>query len=153
LEMVIGLLGILKAGGAYLPLDPSYPAERLAHMLADASAQVLMTQAGLEAALPPNQARAVRLDTDWPGIEIQPAHAPHSGVTADNLAYVLYTSGSTGKPKGILHGHRGVVNYLSFIARKYGMTASDRVLNVSKSPLPHQCATCSDPCQSVAAPC
>ena len=131
LEMVIGLLGILKAGGAYLPLDPSYPAERLAHMLADGSVQVLVTQAGLEAVLPTNQARAVRLDTDWPGIEIQPATAPPSGVTADNLAYVLYTSGSTGKPKGILHGHRGVVNYLSFLVRKYGINASDRVLNVS----------------------
>jgi pristinamycin I synthase-3/4 len=130
-EMVIGLLGILKAGGAYLPLDPSYPAERLAHMLADVSAQVLVIQAGLEAALPPNQARPVRLDTDWPRIETQPATAPPSGVTPDNLAYVIYTSGSTGKPKGVLIRHRGVVNYLSFLACNYGLTASDRVLNVS----------------------
>ena len=130
-QMVIGLLGILKAGGAYLPLDPSYPAERLAHMLADGSAQVLVTQAALEAALPPNQARPVRLDTDWSRIETQPTTAPPSGVTADNLAYVIYTSGSTGKPKGVLIRHRGVVNYLSFLARKYGITASDRVLNVS----------------------
>src|SRR5262249_15615666 len=61
-EMVVGLLGILKAGGAYLPLDPEYPAERLAYMMSDARAPVLVTQAGLSAALPAHDARVVHLD-------------------------------------------------------------------------------------------
>ena len=76
LEMIVGLLGILKAGGAYLPLDPDYPPERLAFMLADAGAPVLVTQSALRDRLPPHGARIVRLDADWPAIATQPATAP-----------------------------------------------------------------------------
>ena len=76
LEMVVGLLGILKAGGAYLPLDPAYPPERLAFMLEDAGAPVLVTQAALRERLPAHGARIVRLDADWPAIARQPATAP-----------------------------------------------------------------------------
>ena len=75
-EMVVGLLGILKAGGAYLPLDPNYPRERLAFMLADAGAPVLVTQAALLDRLPATPrpaASVVRLDADWPAIARQPA--------------------------------------------------------------------------------
>ena len=75
-EMVVGLLGILKAGGAYLPLDPAYPAERLAFMLEDAGAGVLVTQSGLIDRLPANGARTVCLDADAPQIARQPVTAP-----------------------------------------------------------------------------
>ena len=78
LEMVVGLLGILKAGGAYLPLDPGYPGERLAYMLEDARASVVVTQAALLAQLPEHDARVVRIDTDWNAIATQPVTAPHS---------------------------------------------------------------------------
>ena len=76
LEMVVGLLGILKAGGAYLPLDPAYPPERLAFMLADAGAPVLVTQSALLDRLAAPAARIVRLDADWPAIARQSTTAP-----------------------------------------------------------------------------
>jgi amino acid adenylation domain-containing protein len=131
LEMVIGLLGILKAGGAYLPLDPGYPAERLAYMLADAHAPVLLTQAALIARLPGHDAQGVqvvRLDADWPAIAAEPATAPASGVGPDNLAYVIYTSGSTGRPKGVMNTHRGIVNRILWMQDAYRLSAADRVL-------------------------
>jgi natural product biosynthesis luciferase-like monooxygenase protein/amino acid adenylation domain-containing protein len=110
LEMVVGLLGILKAGGAYLPLDPSYPQERLAYMLTDAKATVLVTQATLVAHLPAHEAQVVRLDADGAEIARQPTSAAGSGAGPDNLAYVIYTSGSTGRPKGVASAHSAMVN-------------------------------------------
>ena len=111
--MVVGLLGILKAGAAYLPLDPNYPRERLAFMLADAGAPVLVTQQALLDRLPvPAQGSAaqpgatiVRLDADWPLIARQPATAPAVPLDPRNPAYVIYTSGSTGTPKAVVVEH------------------------------------------------
>ena len=100
-DMVIGLLGILKAGGAYLPLDPSYPQERLAFMLGDAGASVLVTQAGLTERLPASRVHSVRLDADWATIACHPVTAPQLRLDPQNTAYVIYTSGSTGTPKGV----------------------------------------------------
>jgi amino acid adenylation domain-containing protein len=126
LEMVVGLLGILKAGGAYLPLDPSYPAERLAYMLVDARAPVLVTLAHLEGLLPPHAARLVRLDADWAPIAANdPARAPDSGAGPGNLAYVIYTSGSTGRPKGVMIGHGALINFLSAMRTMPGLDGSD----------------------------
>ena len=112
-EMVVGLLGILKAGGAYLPLDPNYPRERLAFMLADAGAPVLITQQALLDRLPEMAAsdrHVVRLDADWPVIARQPATAPAIALDPRHPAYVIYTSGSTGAPKGVVVEHRGIPN-------------------------------------------
>ncbi|WP_049786408.1 non-ribosomal peptide synthetase [Mycetohabitans rhizoxinica] len=131
LEAIIGLLGILKAGGAYLPLDPSHPAERLASMLRQASVAVLVTQSHLEARLPEIQARRIDLDMDWAKIAACPKTRLDSGVTAEHLAYIIYTSGSTGQPKGVMHSHRGVVNYLSFLTRHYAITCADTILNIT----------------------
>ena len=108
-EMLVGLLGILKAGGAYLPLDPAYPSERLAFMLEDARAPVLITQAALLDQLPA-YGRIVQINADWPAIARQPTTAPRSGLHPHNTAYVIYTSGSTGTPKGVCALHRGVVS-------------------------------------------
>jgi amino acid adenylation domain-containing protein len=124
LEMVIGLLGILKAGGAYLPLDPSYPQERLSYMLKGAQTPVLVTQAALIGQLPLSDAQLVRLDEDWKVIGRQPANIPNSGVVPDNLAYVIYTSGSTGDPKGVMVKHQGLSNYLCWSARYYSPEGS-----------------------------
>src|SRR5258708_5334975 len=102
LDLVVGLLGILKAGGAYPPLDPAYPPDRLAYMVSDAQAPVLVTQAGLEGVVPAQGAKVVRLDADWASIAKQPEHAPDGGTAPEHLAYVIYTSGSTGRPKGVM---------------------------------------------------
>jgi len=109
LEMVVGLLGILKAGGAYLPLDPTHPRSRLALMLADTRAPVLLTQERLMGNLPEHGAQVVCLDADWKNIAQESDENPISKTTASNLAYVIYTSGSTGKPKGTLISHYNVV--------------------------------------------
>jgi amino acid adenylation domain-containing protein len=112
LEMVIGLLGILKAGGAYVPLDPAYPPERLAFLLADTRALVLLTQGQLRERLPATSSHIVCLDADWQSIAHESEENPGSEAKADNLAYVMYTSGSTGQPKGVAVCHRGVLRLL-----------------------------------------
>ena len=114
LDMAIAILGILKAGGAYVPLDPAYPKERLAFMLADTQAPVVLTKADLVAGLPKHKACVVCLDTDWEVISRNSNANPTSSVTLDNLTYVIYTSGSTGTPKGVALEHRSLSNLISW---------------------------------------
>ena len=128
LEMVIGILAILKAGGAYLPLDPDYPPERLAFMVADSQVPVLLTQQKLLSKLPAHQAHVLCLDSD-PNLFLSnnqenPVHTAQSG----NLAYVIYTSGSTGNPKGVMNTHKGLVNRVLWMQDAYQLTPTDRVL-------------------------
>ncbi|WP_035647422.1 AMP-binding protein, partial [Bradyrhizobium sp. ORS 285] len=128
LEMVIGLLGILKAGGAYLPLDPGLPPERLAYMLEDAGAKVLLVQDALVERLPANDAVVVRFAADAAAIAKQAETAPATSCDPDNLAYVIYTSGSTGRPKGVMNSHRGIVNRIAWMQDAYRLTPDDVVL-------------------------
>jgi non-ribosomal peptide synthetase component F len=107
-EMVVGLLGVLKAGGAYVPLDVQYPQERIAYMLEDTGAPVLLTQQRLLDQLPEYEARTVCIDSPWGEISRHSRENPEPLGTADNLAYVIYTSGSTGTPKGICLNHKGI---------------------------------------------
>ncbi|HZI20311.1 MAG TPA: non-ribosomal peptide synthase/polyketide synthase [Pyrinomonadaceae bacterium] len=130
-EMVVGLLGVLKAGGAYLPLDPDYPADRLAYMLEDAAAGVLLAQERLLARLPQHGARVVCLDSEWDEIEREDSSAPAPDVPSDALAYCIYTSGSTGRPKGVGVPHRAVVNRLLWSQAAYPLGAGDRVLQLA----------------------
>ncbi|HEX3528164.1 MAG TPA: non-ribosomal peptide synthase/polyketide synthase [Thermoanaerobaculia bacterium] len=122
LEVVVGLLGILKAGGAYLPLDPTYPPERLAFIAEDGSAAVLLVHAATRDILPLDLP-VVCLDPDWREIAGESPEAPRSGVTPANLAYVMYTSGSTGRPKGVSIPHEAVawhVGTLGYTAPRPG---------------------------------
>ena len=119
--MLVGLIGILKAGGAYLPLDPGYPAERLAFMLEDAGAPVLVTQSALLDRLPAHGAHVVRLDADAPAIAAQPTTAPALALDPHNPAYVIYTSGSTGEPKGVTVDHASLANKLLALGRQFNV--------------------------------
>ncbi|MCC5615367.1 amino acid adenylation domain-containing protein [Nostoc sp. CHAB 5836] len=125
LEMIVGVLGILKAGGAYLPLDPSYPADRLVYMLSDAAVSILLTQQSLVDSLPENQAQVLCLDSDWQIIAQYSQQNPVSQVTSENLAYVIYTSGSTGQPKGVMNIHQGICNNLLQTIDASPLTISD----------------------------
>lgn len=120
-EMIVSLLGVLKSGAAYVPLDPSYPAERLTFMIQDAQVAVLLTQSGLLEKLPSYMGPRLCLDTDWESIETEPTLNLATEVGADHLAYVIYTSGSTGKPKGAMIKHRGLANYLSWCTKAYAV--------------------------------
>ncbi|MEM7798631.1 MAG: MupA/Atu3671 family FMN-dependent luciferase-like monooxygenase [Chloroflexota bacterium] len=115
LEMIVGLFGILKAGGAYLPLDPTYPAERLAFMVEDTQTPVILTQPAYLHALPPHNAQIVSLDLarGWEIFEGYSTELVASEVTSKHLAYVIYTSGSTGKPKGVMVEHRNGLNFFA----------------------------------------
>ena len=128
LEMLVGLLGILKAGGAYLPLDPAYPPERLAFMLADARAPVLLTHSALRAQLPDCDARIVCLDADWGAIAQQPTTAPAVALDPSNTAYVIYTSGSTDAPKGVAVAHSGIPNLAAAQIDRFAITSQARIL-------------------------
>ncbi|MCP4659506.1 MAG: AMP-binding protein, partial [bacterium] len=142
-EMVIAILGILKAGGAWLPLDPEYPRERLAFMVADARPGVVLTRERLVDALPDDGAQVVCLRAGWQGqtppvVVRTPSRAGEvpqaSGVKKfalvcpDQPAYVIYTSGSTGRPKGVVVSRRGLANLSSAQIRLFGLRPVDRVL-------------------------
>ena len=128
LAMLVGLLGILKAGGAYLPLDPDYPPERLAFMLADAGAPVLLTRSALRAQWSSQDTHIVCLDADWPAIAQQPTTAPATGLQPQHPAYVIYTSGSTGMPKGVAVTHGGIPNLAAVQIDRFAITSEARVL-------------------------
>ena len=125
LEMLVGLLGILKAGGAYLPLDPEYPKDRIAFMLEDSRARVVLTQARFAELFSAHGADVLRLDSDWPSIAEEPTFRPASGARPEDLAYVIYTSGSTGKPKGVMVEHRNVARLFAATEVWYGFDARD----------------------------
>ncbi len=108
-EMLVSLLGILKTGAAYLPLDPSYPQERLSLMLDGGKIKVLLTQEHLHEKLPAHAAKNIFIDSDWKTIARESADSFNAAATTEDLAYVMYTSGSTGKPKAVAVTHQSVL--------------------------------------------
>src|SRR5262249_26975725 len=115
----VSILGVMKSGGAYVPMDPTYPKERLAYMLEDTQAPILITQQSLLNLLPEHRATTVCLDTDWCRITREGTENLDQTAKPENLAYVIYTSGSTGHPKGTMIVHRGLVNYLAWAIKTY----------------------------------
>ncbi len=110
-DMIAGALGIQMAGAAYVPMDPAYPAERLALYAEDSGAPVIVTESAVAPSLPEGPARLI-LDTD-PRLSVAPDTPPADGPQAEDLAYMIYTSGSTGRPKGVMLTHRNVINFFT----------------------------------------
>lgn len=148
LDMIVSLLGVLKAGGAYLPLDPTYPAERIAYMIEDAQPEMILTQEAISGQLSAinnqqstdngqratgdhsqltiNNQQLIILPSDWSKITKEPTTNPITAVTPKHLAYIIYTSGSTGQPKGTLLQHRGLVNFANALTVAYGLGGSGK---------------------------
>jgi amino acid adenylation domain-containing protein len=129
-EMVVALLAVLKAGAAYVPMDPDFPRQRLAFMLEDAGIGVVVTQRSVLDRVPTGGASALCLD------DVDPSAAPANGAvlvtpTPESRAYVIYTSGSTGKPKGVEVLHRNVVNFLTAMRARPGLSADDVLVAVT----------------------
>ena len=131
IDMVVGLLGILKAGGAYVPIDPAFPSDRIAFMLEDSAARLLVTQDSLAKILPTAGLDVVCLDKDEDDWSSLHETSPHAELTAKNLAYVIFTSGSTGRPKGVQIPHQSFVNFLCSMQHTPGMTSDDVLLAVT----------------------
>ncbi|MGG4217920.1 non-ribosomal peptide synthase/polyketide synthase [Paenibacillus jamilae] len=144
IDMIVGILGILKAGGAYIPVDPTYPENRICYMLEDAGTELLLTQQHLMEKVAfngkvllldtdPDQATA---DTSTAGTKREPVSVYHRDCSnletisgPHNLAYVIYTSGTTGQPKGVMLEHRGLCNLQTYFRETLGINSSDRVVS------------------------
>jgi amino acid adenylation domain-containing protein len=129
-DWVVAALAVWKAGGAYLPLDPRYPAERLALVLRDARAPVLITRSDVELPATEGNLTVVQLDDDAATIAEQPDTDPGVAVTPDDMAYIIYTSGSTGTPKGVMIRHGGLSNLLAALRRTFSFGPGDRFLAI-----------------------
>ena len=125
LEMVVSILGVLKAGGCYVPIDLAYPKERVAFMLEDAAAAIILTQGNLATSLPKKAATILCVDTDWPSIAEESPSSPPITANGDNAAYIIYTSGSTGKPKGVVVTHHNVLRLLCQTEHWYRFNSVD----------------------------
>jgi syringomycin synthetase protein SyrB1 len=127
-RLLVGLLGILKAGGAYLPIDPAYPPQRVAHIVADSGLTVVACESTLAAPFAGGAVRAVHLDTLWSALSA-PASADEPHDTHDSspgdLAYVIYTSGSTGKPKGVMIEHHNALRLFGRTRALFGFDERD----------------------------
>jgi amino acid adenylation domain-containing protein len=118
-EMVVGLLGILKAGAAYVPLEPSYPQERLTLMIEEAGIRVVLTAQRFREIVSLDVVKSICLDADWDDVARESKENPAPNTVPGNLAYVIYTSGSTGRPKGVMVKHGGLAHYLGYAAASY----------------------------------
>jgi amino acid adenylation domain-containing protein len=132
--MLAAILGILKAGAAYVPLDPSFPSERLQFIATDAQIALLICSSASQAGFDPSRVRSLLLDADAKAIAAQkdsPLPANELAAQPEDPAYVIYTSGSTGQPKGVVVPHRAVVNFLTSMAREPGLQERDVLLAVT----------------------
>ncbi len=128
-ELVVAMLAVLKAGGCYLPLDAGHPPARLAFLLADAGAALVLTSTALAPRLP-EDLPALRLDEAAPDLSPAPiaANERRAPLRPDHLAYIIYTSGSSGTPKGVGISHRAIVNHTLWLNRRFALGPGDRVL-------------------------
>ncbi|ASZ12182.1 non-ribosomal peptide synthetase [Chitinophaga pendula] len=129
-EMIISILGVLKAGGGYVPIDPTYPADRIAYILEDTTAFIGLSSADCSHLLGDRQilTRVIAVDREWFAIDKGPKDNLDSELRPDQLMYIIYTSGSTGRPKGVLMEHHSLVNFVLHQTRVFNIDHQDRVL-------------------------
>ena len=130
-EWITCLLAVLKAGGAYLPIDPVTPTERVAFMLEDAKARVLLTTSTHAKKLTGHSAHVICLDSEWHTLASESAEDLEIASKPDSLAYVIYTSGSTGWPKGVAVTHRGLLNLVHWYCQAFPLSSTDRSTQVA----------------------
>ena len=128
IDMIVAVFAVLKAGAAYVPLDPTYPTNRLSLMLEDSRVSLVLTRQNLRERLPEFKGQAIALDAKADEIALQSVENLELDVTLKNLAYVMYTSGSTGTPKGVMIEHHALANFVNSASAHYEVTAEDRVL-------------------------
>jgi amino acid adenylation domain-containing protein len=127
-DLVVALLAVMKAGGAYVPLDPAYPRDRIAFMLRDSGARVVITSSRLRGMMEDADAPVLCVDEAAEAIAAEPEDAPETGVLPENLAYVIYTSGSTGRPKGVAIQHRSAAAMAAWARRAFGFAPGTAML-------------------------
>ncbi|HET7460682.1 MAG TPA: amino acid adenylation domain-containing protein, partial [Longimicrobium sp.] len=125
-ELAVALLGVLRAGGFFIPLDPANPPARLAYLLADSGAGLVLTRASLAGALPAHAGRTMMVDAPPAAGEAPPG--PAAPLDPDHLAYAIYTSGSTGAPRAAMISHRALLGYAGAFAAELALGPDDRVL-------------------------
>ncbi len=128
IEMVIGVLATLKAGCAYVPLDPSYPKERLAFIMSDTQVSVILTQEKLKNLAFNQKTRVIPLDSVWRSMSFESGENIKNRANPDHPAYIIYTSGSTGLPKGVVISHHAISNHMQWMQRVFPINSSDAVL-------------------------
>lgn len=123
--LIAGMLGILKSGAAYVPIDPSCPAGRIAHIVHDSGARLVLTESSLAQNITSLPVNLICVDADHDEIVKRPATDPTTGVRPGNLVYIIYTSGSTGKPKGVMVEHRNIVRLFENVQPYFSFSGED----------------------------
>jgi amino acid adenylation domain-containing protein len=118
-ESYIAILGILKAGGVYVPLDSSYPKERIRYMLKDSGVRIVITKVCYKDSLPVDKQKLIFIDSDWNKIKEESTELPCIETKPESIAYMIYTSGSTGNPKGVLASHYSAINRFEWMWAKF----------------------------------
>ena len=129
LEMIIGMLAVLKAGGAYIPIDPTYPKDRIEYMLKSSNSKLLLTQEHLHDIT--DFKNCVYIDLSNDSIYSLPNDNLNHTNTPEDLAYVIYTSGSTGLPKGVMLKQKNIVNFVYGIMKEFGFTYKDTIVSIT----------------------
>ncbi len=127
-EMITAMLATLKAGAAYVPIDPTYPSERITHMVQDSGLTVLLTQESLGNVTEVPGIKTIAVDSEASTLDTMDDSNPGIAVLPENLAYIIYTSGSTGKPKGTLLQHRGAVNLAHIQQQAFQVGTGSKIL-------------------------
>ncbi len=129
--MVVAALSILKAGGAYLPIDPTYPQDRINFIVSDARPRLVLSHSAIVRRLLDERIQSMALDLELEDLALQPATMPDQHGQMNDLAYVIYTSGSTGQPKGVEITHKGLMNLIAWHHSAFQVTSSDRATQMA----------------------